>query len=214
MYHSEIALARNVYEIATLLSVKEADEAGFERHVAQAKTYYVDYAKALKPSERQNLILGLNLLRLMAQNRIAEFHTELELVPPESRSDQYIDYALRLEHYLMEGSYSKIREEKNAMPDPIFAHFVDMLMVTVREEIAACCERAYDRLPFEAAKRMLSFDTDEEMVDFNEQRNWNVEKGTILFGSNVEDESSLENVPSAELIRRSLLYARELEQII
>lgn len=37
----------------------------------------------LQPSKQQNLITGLNLLRLLVQNRIAEFHTELELIPQE-----------------------------------------------------------------------------------------------------------------------------------
>jgi hypothetical protein len=31
-------------------------------------------------------MLGLNLLRLLVQNRIAEFHTELELISPEVRA--------------------------------------------------------------------------------------------------------------------------------
>ena len=37
----------------------------------------------LLPSQHQNLITGLNLLRLLVQNRIAEFHTDLELIPQE-----------------------------------------------------------------------------------------------------------------------------------
>lgn len=37
----------------------------------------------LTASKQQNLIVGLNLLRLLVQNRIAEFHTELELIPQE-----------------------------------------------------------------------------------------------------------------------------------
>ena len=37
----------------------------------------------MQPSKQQNLITGLNLLRLLVQNRIAEFHTELELIPQE-----------------------------------------------------------------------------------------------------------------------------------
>ena len=37
----------------------------------------------LSPSKQQNLITGLNLLRLLVQNRIAEFHTELELIPQQ-----------------------------------------------------------------------------------------------------------------------------------
>lgn len=212
--YREIALVRDVYEVAALLSVKEGDDSSFERHVAQAKTYYVDYARALDPSSRQNLILGLNLVRLMAQNRIAEFHTELELVPPEARNDKYIDYALRLEHYLMEGSYSKMREEKDAMPDQAFGHFVDALMITVRKEIAACCERAYDRLDVKAAARMLSLESEDSLHDFCDQHDWVVDENTIVFGRDTETSSKMENVPSSELIKRSLEYARELEQII
>jgi hypothetical protein len=34
--------------------------------------------------------VGLNLLRLLVANRIAEFHTELELIPPEVRELQSI----------------------------------------------------------------------------------------------------------------------------
>ncbi|GMQ05894.1 hypothetical protein CsSME_00050721 [Camellia sinensis var. sinensis] len=34
----------------------------------------------LPPSPQEYPILGLNLLRLLVQNRIAEFHTELELL--------------------------------------------------------------------------------------------------------------------------------------
>ena len=37
----------------------------------------------LPPSPQQPLLLGLDLLRLLVQNRIAEFHTELELMSAE-----------------------------------------------------------------------------------------------------------------------------------
>lgn len=209
-----IAICRDVYELATLLSVRQEDEVSFERHVAQVKTYYVDYAEVMEQSSRQNLILGLNLLRLMAQNRIAEFHTELELIPSASRSDKYISYPLRLENYLMEGSYSKMREEKIAVPDASFNFFVDMLMVTVREEIAACCERAYKKLECGAAQRMLSIGTEEELVGFCKQKGWKVEDGKIAFKDQDEGGAGMDQVRSEDFITRSLQYARELEQII
>eukprot|EP00695_Tsukubamonas_globosa_P000249 TRINITY_DN1185_c0_g1_i1.p1 TRINITY_DN1185_c0_g1~~TRINITY_DN1185_c0_g1_i1.p1 ORF type:complete len:62 (-),score=7.53 TRINITY_DN1185_c0_g1_i1:1-186(-) len=47
--------------------------------MTQLKAYYNDYKNIIPPSQRRYLLLGLNLLRLLAQNRIAEFHTELEL---------------------------------------------------------------------------------------------------------------------------------------
>ena len=37
----------------------------------------------LPPSKAELLVTGLNLLRLLVQNRIAEFHTELELLPQQ-----------------------------------------------------------------------------------------------------------------------------------
>lgn len=207
-------MARDVYEVAALLSVKQEDETSFERHFAQVKAYYVDYAGIISQSKRQNLILGLNLMRLMAQNRIAEFHTELELIPTSARADKFIAYTLRLENYLMEGSYPKIREEKISVPDPSFGFFVDNLMVTVREEIAGCSERAYSKLPLESAQRLLSISSNAELIEFCESRGWRIEDGTIHFWNNADMGPSMDQVPSEELIKRSLEYARELEQII
>lgn len=204
-----------MYEVAALLSVQQEDEISFERHVSQAKTYYVDYAAALSKSARQNLILGLNLIRLMAQNRIAEFHTELELIPADARADKYIDYALRLEHYQMEGSYSKMRKEKDAIPHPCFAYFVNKLMDTVREEIAACCERAYKSLPMASVVSMLSLsDGQEGVTQFCEMRGWDVSDTRVVFGKHDNGAVCMEDVPSGEMIKRSLEYAKELEQII
>ena len=77
----ELLLAREILEHGALLSIKTMDIPAFERYVAQLKIYYTDCAASLPESPKQYPILGLNLLRLLAQNRIAEFHTELELIP-------------------------------------------------------------------------------------------------------------------------------------
>ena len=37
----------------------------------------------MPPGKDELVLAGLNLLRLLVQNRIAEFHTELELLPHE-----------------------------------------------------------------------------------------------------------------------------------
>lgn len=70
-----------VLELAVLLSVKQSDEAAFERNFAQLRVYYADARTLLPPSDQEATLTGLNLLRLLVQNRIAEFHTELEVVP-------------------------------------------------------------------------------------------------------------------------------------
>ncbi len=209
----DVVLARDVYEQAALLSIKQTYTEGFERHVAQAKTLYVDYAGLLQPSPDQNRILALNLMRLLAQNRIAEFHTELELISSESRADPNIQYVLGLEQYLMEGSYAKITSESEP-PDSSFNFFLNMLMCTVRDEIAACSESAYKKLSLPIAMKLLSFSDEEEMLVFAASRGWIVQGRVVVFGDVKEQPLSMEHVPSMGLIKRALDYAQNLEQIV
>jgi 26S proteasome regulatory subunit N12 len=53
-------------------------------------------------------LLGLNLLYLLSQNRVSEFHTELELLPPDQIHNAYIKHPLSIEQYLMEGRYNRV----------------------------------------------------------------------------------------------------------
>lgn len=81
----------------------------FCRYMAQLKCYYFDYQNCLEESAYKYQLLGLNLLFLLSQNRVAEFHTELELLPMEHiQNDVYIRHPLSIEQYLMEGSYNKV----------------------------------------------------------------------------------------------------------
>jgi hypothetical protein len=87
---------------------------------------------ALPQSERQFPILGLHLLFLLANNRIAEFHTELEWIPIEVADNPYIRFARELEQFFMEGSYHKVLQASQAIPLPYYASFMDKLAGTVR----------------------------------------------------------------------------------
>ena len=136
---SEMLLAREILEHGALLSVKAMEIPAFERYVAQLKIYYSDCASTLPESQRQYPILGLNLLRLLAQNRIAEFHTELELIPTElQHANIYIKYPAQLEQHIMEGSYNKVLSAKS---EGVFQkegmYFMDMLVDTVSAQAAA-----------------------------------------------------------------------------
>ena len=102
----EVLLVRETLEYATLLSSKTKDLASFERHVNQVKSYYS--RTDVERSSREYLVLGLNLLRLLAQNRIAEFHTELELIPVNQHNNMYIKQPIDMELYLMEGKHHNL----------------------------------------------------------------------------------------------------------
>merc|ERR1712060_729084 len=79
----EILLARECLEQAVLFFVQTRNETDFERNFLQLNTYYTGTKDLVPPSEQELLIRGLNLLRLLVQNRIAEFHTELETLAPQ-----------------------------------------------------------------------------------------------------------------------------------
>ena len=118
----ELLLTREILEHGALLSIKTMAIPAFERYVAQLKIYYSDFATTLPLSQRQFPILGLNLLRLLAQNRIAEFHTELELIDTDvQHTNVYIKYPAQLEQHIMEGSYNKVLAAKQ---DAVFAQEV------------------------------------------------------------------------------------------
>ena len=74
----EAAVCRDTLEIGAQHAVSLGDTKMFERYMAQLLTYYYDYNNALPDSAFKYQLLGLNLLCLLSQNRVSEFHTELE----------------------------------------------------------------------------------------------------------------------------------------
>ena len=114
------------------------DDALFARNFAQLKAYYTDLKPLLPPSEQQHPLLGLNLLRLLAQNRIAEFHVELELLDAPALASPHIDFPRQLEQNLMEGLYERLYGAMDAAPSAHMRSFVSQLQATVRAELAAC----------------------------------------------------------------------------
>lgn len=105
----ELMLARDILEIGAQWAIEAHDIPAFERYMAQLKCYYFDYNSYLLESAFKYQLLGLNLLFLLSQNRVAEFHTELELLPADHiQNDVYVRHPLSIEQYLMEGSYNKV----------------------------------------------------------------------------------------------------------
>lgn len=158
-------------------------------------------------------LLGLNLLFLLSQNRVSEFHTELELLPQEIiQSNQFIRHPLALEQYLMEGSYNKIFLAKGNVPAATYNVFMDILLDTVRGEIAACLESSYDKISIKEALRRLNLQTDEEVKAFGAKKNWTLANGVYEFAS--KSAKPKEPLPSLELAEQAIFYARELEMIV
>uniref|UniRef100_A0A5F9D2K0 26S proteasome non-ATPase regulatory subunit 8 n=1 Tax=Oryctolagus cuniculus TaxID=9986 RepID=A0A5F9D2K0_RABIT len=129
----QLILARDILEIGAQWSILRKDIPSFERYMAQLKCYYFDYKEQLPESAYMHQLLGLNLLFLLSQNRVAEFHTELERLPARDiQTNVYIKHPVSLEQYLMEGSYNKVFLAKGNIPAESYTFFIDILLDTIR----------------------------------------------------------------------------------
>jgi 26S proteasome regulatory subunit N12 len=110
---SVLLAAREVFELGALLSIRAKDPAAFTRYVHQLTPFYELPADKLPSTHSEkNKITGLYLLLLLTQGDYAGFHTELEgLALREGapvEDDRYLGYPIKLERWLMEGSYDLV----------------------------------------------------------------------------------------------------------
>jgi len=195
-----------------LLSMKNKDQTAFERNYNQLKTYYTDTRSVLPASSDELLIVGLNLLRLLVQNRIAEFHTELELLPVEAQQGPYVGHVVQLEQWLMEGAYNKVLAARQHLPAPSYFYFMDLLATTVRDEVAGCSEQAYSSIKLDHACQLLMFNDNDTALQYASERDWQHRDGRIYFQP--PPSKAVRDIKSVEIIGHSLTYARELERIV
>ncbi|KAG8787036.1 hypothetical protein FRC15_010197 [Serendipita sp. 397] len=165
----DLIYARDILEIGAFWSIRIQDVPAFDRYFAQLQAFYIDCATVLPPSPRQYPLQGLNLIRLLTQNRISDFHTVLESLPPETlQENQFIRHPVNLERWLMEGSYSKVWNAREEAPAAEYRFFVDSLMGTIRNEIASCEEAAYNSLPMADAQTLLFFNNQQDLMQFTQ----------------------------------------------
>lgn len=190
------------------------DEAAFERTMVQLKGVYGDFGRALPESARQGVLLGLWLLFLLAENRIGDFHAELEqlsrLLPGGAASNRYVTYVVGLEQAKMEGRYTKLWAAPSLVPSESYVPFTEKLIETAREDIADAMEAAYAQLQAEEARRLLGLPHASDLQRFVSARQWRTQGSLIRFGRD-EPQTVLD---AQLLISESLRYADELERII
>ncbi|EDV97156.1 26S proteasome non-ATPase regulatory subunit 8 [Drosophila grimshawi] len=211
----ELQTARDILEIAIEHSIKVKDNASYERYMTQLKMYYYDYDKFLESSSQMHKFMGLHLLYMLATNRIADFHIELERLPSALLlQNRYISPVLALENYFMEGRYNKILQAKKSMPSELYADFMDMLVGTVREEIASCLEKSYEKMSQkQAALRLGLKPGGTEMNALAAKRTWTLDADGS-FNYAVLHSKQREKVPAKDIAGQTLTYAHELEKIV
>jgi 26S proteasome regulatory subunit N12 len=221
--------AREVFEHGALVSIRAKDPAAFTRYVHQLTPFYELPAERLPGAggEREK-ITGLYLLLLLTQGDYAGFHTELEGLELREgmggmggrvEDDRYLGYPIKLERWLMEGSYDRVWEAmvSGKVPSEEYGVFSEILTSQIRSEIASCSERAYPSLPISSTKNLLFLDSEGAVISFAQSRGWTIKDGRIYFPmqkvSGIEEEGS-EKELSQMAIENTLGYARELETIV
>lgn len=213
---AELQMAREILEIGAFYSLEARDVSSFERYVAQLRSYYRDYkSQGMPESANRPHIVGLFLLHLLAQNRTAEFHLELQLLDlQEIRSNYFLRFPVEYEESLMQGSYNKIFKLCQNLPAPNFQFFVDLLFDSIRDQIATCMEASYQSMSIQSAAKMLTLDPVRQGAALKE---YAAKRGWVLQGNNFEFPKEIkreDKVPSEELVETAVSYARAMEVII
>ena len=223
---ADLLAARQLLEMAVIVSIHaESSLTYVERLLFELKPFYNSTLK-LPPSDNESKMVGLYLLLCLTNDRISEFHIELENIDnPES--DKYLSYPVRLERWLMEGAYDKAWKavtDSAQFPAPEFLLLMkssnNYLEVTIRNEISLCVEAAYSSLPVASAKHLLYLKSDSELenvVAERAERGWRLSQQNITFApvSEVtENEQSQAATREEDLIDRMLDYAANIEVII
>ncbi|KAJ2591949.1 regulatory particle non-ATPase [Coemansia sp. RSA 1722] len=207
-------LKRSILEMGAEFSIKTGDISGFERYLAQLESFYFDNQLGLSESKVMYPLIGLNLLRMLSENLIADFHTALERIDLEQlQNNQFIVHPVKLEQALMEGSYKKVWQARSEVPTPEYLFFMDILMSTIRNEVASCVEKSYTSLPFADAKTVLFFTSMDELLNFAKQHQWVVSPSEkrITFPKTAENTRLFQG---ENIMKQNLAYAQELERIV
>mmetsp|Transcript_45754 Transcript_45754/g.53548 ORF Transcript_45754/g.53548 Transcript_45754/m.53548 type:complete len:280 (-) Transcript_45754:144-983(-) len=229
-------VAISTYENGILLSLHDDDGLGdmdsFARNMTQLKPLYAmspitpaDDAKFQKKCH----VLGLNLMNLLVENNLSEFHSELEelVTQPEAMtSSKYITFPISLERQLMVGSYDEILlslTTESSMPDKSYGTFMENLLTTVRDSIGDCIEMSYKTMKLVDAAKMMKYDSVKELLEYVEEMrgsasessgsDWIIEDDELCFQP-PETGKKASDIPSMKLIEQSLSYATELERIV
>eukprot|EP01067_Filipodium_phascolosomae_P001781 Filipodium_phascolosomae@DN213_c0_g1_i1.p1 len=161
----ELVIIRDMLELGVLLGIRTKDIRLFESSMTSLKPFYLDFEKDIPSSSRQYPMVGCYLLFLLTENRVGEFHTEVELWGVADKN-LYVKYAMDLERLIMEGNYNKVVEAAKVVPLPYYSFFIDRLLKTLQTKIGEWLEKSYSKLPKASAARMLFLPSTEALVGF------------------------------------------------
>ena len=135
-----LQLARETLELGAIISIRLKDTVSFTRYFQQLQPFY-SLPESTLPAQgsQSSKLTGLYLLLLLSEGDYAGFHTLLETLEVAAaqggkklEDDVFIQYPIRLEQALMEGSYDRVWGEtkKERVPSEEFGLFTEVCLGT------------------------------------------------------------------------------------
>ena len=152
----ERLLARDVYEDSILLAMGLEDKVLLEKNLQNLKPFYIPTSN-IPDSSNTPLIRGVELLFLLIENRLDDFHSTLEMLNESLLDHPSIKFCTDLDQHLMVGSFDKVLLSASHPPNAIFRFLLASLIDTVRLTIGDCIAAAYETLALESGRLDIDF---------------------------------------------------------
>ena len=218
---NDLQITMSILEIGALISINLFKMDEFSNYIIQLKPFY-EINELNSRSNQKNKLLSLNLLYLLTKGDLAMFHIELEnfqnfnLNVDDLEKDEFLSIPIKFEKWIIDGDFNKVNEvlsKKNNFPCKEFNIFESGLLNSIRINISNNIELVYKQLPIENLKILLFLNEISEVKEFIDQYGWKFEKNIVYFDKNeLKFEDNIND--DREIIKNSLIYAKEMETII
>lgn len=218
---NDLLITRQILEIGAIISINLLKMQDFSNYITQLKPFY----QINSNSSQMNKLLSLYLLLLITQDDLALFHIELEnflnfnMNIDDMENDKFLSIPIKFEKWIIDGDFNKIYESlsnQNNFPCKEFNLFHNDLLNSIRFNIANDLQKVYKSLPIENLKLLLFLKEINEIEDFINAYNWNLNNGIVeLTNNNKQDVELIEDINDEKaIIKNSLIYANEMESIV
>uniref|UniRef100_A0AAF5RUL1 26S proteasome non-ATPase regulatory subunit 8 n=1 Tax=Wuchereria bancrofti TaxID=6293 RepID=A0AAF5RUL1_WUCBA len=215
-HNALLMIHRDVFEIDALCAVLRSDLNSFREAITVLINFYNSYGSNEEWPNKW-LMIGLDLMFLLATNQHTEFHMLLEQIDQDiQQKNPYIKIPMKLEQSLIEGAYHKIVLTEKNIPSPYYALFIRISMDTVRNEIALCVEHSFIKISQRDAARLLLFNDVNEMISFAEKRGWrsSICASSVTYVFDHAQQHVEPQLDTKRIAMQTIFYAKQLEMIV
>lgn len=207
---------QDILEMACFWAAHSRDGVSFERYFNQlSSVIYFAVGQHFKDitGNRKWTLIGLQLLNLLITGRVSDFYILVEHLPEDCLLvNPFIQFPLKLEQFLIEGTYHRILSARSDVPAPEYAWFIDGLSESIRNDILLCTEASMSSL---SSQRLASLFLANGKTDLNaiiNERGWSLAANDVVH-FNKRNEKDVTFAPNVQ-VSRVLEYSRHIEQMI